>query len=224
MLILYCFKKFKKSPVFLKGIKTFRKVALRLGLFSAMLLFNMSYSINDKTSTQIVYNVVRNNSVIGTISVSCYVDKDSTTYLLESKINARYILRFNITGKETSVFKDNLLVYSSVFREVNKKEKANHSVVYENSQYHLKNRDGLEKLEIKRIHNNLVKLYFNEPKGEETVFCDNAKALSKIEHLGEGKYRVDISNGKYNIFHYKNGRCIKVEANSVLFNVTLIPS
>ena len=224
MLILYCLRKLKKTPFFVKRIRTFKKLALRLGLLLTLMISNVSYSNTTNPNSQIVYNVVRNNTVIGTISVSRSVNNDSTVYALDSKIKAKYILKFNITGKETSVFKNGMLVYSSIFREVNNRVKANHSVVYQNEQYHLKNEKGFKELDLNKIHRNLVTLYFKEPKGETKVFCDNAKSMSNIESIGNGKYRVSFPNGKYNVFHYKNGSCIKIEANSTLFSVTLIPA
>ena len=56
-----------------------------------------------------------------------------------------------------------------------------------------------------------------------TIRYDNHPTNPKVEPLGKGIYKVELSKGKYNIFHYKNGRCVKIEAVSPLFDVTLIP-
>jgi hypothetical protein len=47
--------------------------------------------------------------------------------------------------------------------------------------------------------------------------------MLKVNPMGDGAYKVEFSKGKYNIFHYKNGRCTKIEAVSPMFDVTLIP-
>jgi hypothetical protein len=168
--------------------------------------------------------VVKNNSVIGTINITRLTQKDSVVYSLQSNIKAKYILKFNISGKETSIYKNDVLVYSSVLRKFNNQVKANHTIIYKNKQYHLKLSGNLQPLNFNEIQQNLVMLYFKEPKGFTSIFCDNLKQMVKLKPLGNGRYKVPFSNGKHNIFHYKNGKCIKIEAKSNLFNVTLIPA
>jgi hypothetical protein len=68
-----------------------------------------------------------------------------------------------------------------------------------------------------------MSLYLTEPVGIATVFCDNQKEMVKVIPMGDGIYKVELSKGKYNVFHYKNGRCTKIEAVSPMFDVTLIP-
>jgi hypothetical protein len=197
---------------------------MKLKVLFFLFVVSLSYGTNTNPTNHITYKVVRNDEVIGTIQITCNTQNDSKTYSLESKITAKYIFKFNITGKETSIYKNGVLVYSSVFRKLNNKIKANHTIVYDKEQYHLKLADELERLDFNKIQQNLVTLYFNEPKGVTSIFCDNQKEMVKLQALGNGRYKVDFLNGKYNIFHYENGRCIKIEANSNLFNVTLIPA
>ena len=71
------------------------------------------------------------------------------------------------------------------------------------------------------IHYTKLYYYFNEPKNITSIFCDNQKEMIQIKNLGQGKYKVEISKGKYNIFHYKNGKCVEVEAISPMYDVIL---
>ncbi|GAA4812859.1 DUF6134 family protein [Litoribaculum gwangyangense] len=187
-------------------------------------MITTSYANDKKPLEQISYNVVRNNEIIGTIKVSCNTKSDSTIYALESSIDVKYILKFSIRGKETAIYKNGILIYSSVYRKVNNKIKANHSVTYKNDSYHLEIGDTEKQLGFEDIQDNLVMLYFKEPKNLNRIYCDNLKRMVNLEPLGEGKYKVAFSEDKFNIFHYENGRCVKVEANSSLFSVTLIPA
>lgn len=133
------------------------------------------------------------------------------------------ILTFNIIGKEKSIFKNGVLVYTSVYRKLNNNVKANHYIERQGANYNLNQDNKSKLLDIKKIELNLISLYFKEPKGISTIFCDNQKEMIQIKNLGNGKYKVEISNGKYNIFHYKDGKCVKVEAVSSMFDVILIP-
>ncbi|WP_242085612.1 DUF6134 family protein [Aestuariivivens sediminis] len=172
---------------------------------------------------QVSFKVVRNSKVIGKINISCRTQNDSTTYVLESQIKAKYILAFHIKGKETTIFKNDILIYSSVFRKINNKVKSNHSIIYKNNRYFLDKSGQQEALQFNEIHRNLVTLYVTEPKNTHSIYVDNETRMIRVKAIGEGKYKVSFSNSNYNIFHYENGRCVKVEANSSLFNVTLIP-
>ncbi|MBC3757222.1 hypothetical protein H7U19_02320 [Hyunsoonleella sp. SJ7] len=217
-------KKLRSSSSGSKKWNLIKKLSLKLRILGVLLFLTASsYGNETKPIQQISYNVVRNQTVIGTLKVTCGMENSATIYYLESNIDVRFILRFVIKGKETSVYKNGVMVYSSVFRKVNNTVKANHNVVYENQNYHEKSANTTKVLDFETIQDNLVKLYLNEPKGIKNVYCDNIRRIVRLETLGNGKYKVDFSDGKYNIFHYKDGKCVKIEANSTLFSVTLIP-
>jgi hypothetical protein len=126
-------------------------------------------------------------------------------------------------AKETSIYKRDTLVFSSVYRKLNNKEKRNQSLLFNNGTYTLKNKNKVEPLNIDFITRNLVTLYFQEPVGVTSVFCDNQNEMVQVKSLGNGRYKVQFSKGKYNIFHYKDGKCVKIEAFNPMFEVTLIP-
>lgn len=224
MLILYLLKKIKSGSRFTKKLTFIKRLAVKLGMLSMLFVVTVSYANDKKPIKKISYNVVRNHTVIGTINVSCDVGNGSTIYSLESDINVKFILHFSIKGEETSIYKNGILIHSSVFRKVNNKVKADHDVVYKNQNYHLENSETTKKLSLKAIQDNLVMLYFKEPKTIKSVYCDYIKRMAKVEALAEGVYKVDFLDGKYNIFYYENGKCVKVEANSSMFSVTLIPA
>ncbi|KJD32785.1 hypothetical protein PW52_15000 [Tamlana sedimentorum] len=223
MLILYILRKINKKSNYSKKLVLVMRRALKSVMLITLFIVATSFTKEAKPLKNITYNIVRNQTVIGTISISSIIKNDSEIYSLESHINIKYILKFCIKGEETSIYKNGILVYSSVFRKVNNKIKADHDVVYRNKNYHEINSGHSKKLSLKIIQDNLVMLYLKEPKYINTVYCDYIKQMVKVEALGMGKYKVDFLDGKYNIFHYKKGKCVKVEANSSLFNVTLIP-
>ncbi|MFH4967746.1 DUF6134 family protein [Gaetbulibacter sp. M240] len=223
MLIVYFLRRMQKNAFILKLKLRFVKGLEKLKLISAVVLLSFCYAQADTLPNQKTFNIVKNNKVLGTITISRDASNEATVYHLKSTINANLLLKFCIKGEEKAIFKDGILVYSSVYRSVNNKVKSNHKLVYKKNKY-LLNRDGSEEvLSLKPISLNLVSLYFKEPKSKKFVYCDNAGQMLGIESLGEGKYKVVFEKGKYNIFHYRDGKCIGVEANSKLFDVNLIP-
>jgi Domain of unknown function (DUF6134) len=224
LLIVFVIKRMKRDSFLSKSILNIKKLLLKFKVVLCFLIVTCTYGSNDKPAKYITYNVVKNNKVIGTIQIDQYAAGDSIVYNLESNIQAKLILEFNISGKEKSVYKDGILIYSSVYRRVNNKVKTNHNISYSDGQYQLNSFDKVTNLNLTAIEQNLVALYFKEPKDIDALYCDNLKQMIAVKPLGDGAYRVDFSSGTYNIFHYKNGKCVKIDANSKLFNVTLIPA
>lgn len=221
MLILYAIRRLRGSQSKLEGFLKFKKFIKKVIVILCLLAFTSNYGSNP--SAPIVFNIVKNNTVIGSIVITESRSRDSVIYNIESKVEAQFILKFKVVGKEKYIYKDGTLVYASLFRTLNNKVKTNHSIIYREGQYNLHTPDETKPLNFNVIKQNLMTLYINEPIGIESVFCDNQKQMVKVKPMGNGIYKVELSKGKYNIFHYINGRCTKIEAVSPMFDVTLIP-
>lgn len=222
-LIVYLIRKFKgKSFVFPKAV-IFKSLVLKILTLLGIVLLVSSFATVDFNKTQ-VYNVVKNDKVIGIIEINKRISERTVIYTTSSNIKAKFLLKFDIVGKEKAVYENGVLVFSSVYRTLNHKVKTNHNVVLNNDQYHVQSSNEKKHLKYSAITHNLVTLYFQEPIGITSIFCDNQKEMVPVKPLSNGRYKVEISNDKYNVFHYKNGVCIKIEAVSKLFNVILIPT
>ncbi|MFG6686294.1 DUF6134 family protein [Mariniflexile sp. HNIBRBA6329] len=225
VLILYVIKRLKKDSFLSKRIAGFKKLAIRLKLMFFLLVLTNSLAASEVPISKVItYNVLKNNVVIGTIKMNELMQGDSVTYTLESNIEAQYLLKFKITGKELSIFKEGILIHSSVFRKVNNKVKSNHSISLKNGEYNLESFDKTSILDLNPIKQNLVCMYFKEPLSVQNIFCDNLNKMVPVKAISNGVYKVEFSKGKYNLFHYKHGKCVKIEAFSPLFDVILIPA
>ena len=208
------------------GLDRIKRLTLNLIVIVFLIPFYNSYSKNNngnEPKKPLIYNIIRNDEVIGKIEINLSTNGDSIVYDIESDVLAKFILKFKVLGKEKYIYKNGTLVYSSQFRTLNNKVKTNHSILYDKGEYSLKTPEKISPLDFEAIKCNLVKLYINEPVGVNWVFCDNQQQMVKVEPLGNGVYKVEFSRGKYNIFYYENGRCVKIKAVSPLFDVTLIP-
>jgi len=222
LLILYVLKRQNVISVSEKRLKKFQSALQKVLVLVVLSVFTCAHGSNSPNrETPKVFEIVKNNKVIGTINMVMKVNGDSIIFDSESQINVKFLLKFEITGKEKSVFENGVLVYSSVYRKLNNKVKANHVIERRGSFYSLNDNNKSEVLNLDDIEQNLIMLYFNEPKNITSIFCDNQKEMIQIKNLGQGKYKVEISKGKYNIFHYKNGKCVEVEAISPMYDVIL---
>lgn len=222
MLILYTLRRLKVISITSKNLIEIKSIVFKI-LILLLILTVTHASGNPANEKPKVFQIVKNQKVIGTIHIIRKVSGDSTTYNSESQIDAKLLLNVKITGKETCVFRNGILIYSSVYRTLNNKVKINHSITQNKGHYNVNEGNKVDILNIKAIEQNLITLYFDEPKGVMSVFGDTQKEMIDIKYLGHRKYKVEIAKGKYNIFHYKNGRCIMVEAVSPMFDVLLMP-
>ncbi len=204
---------------------TIKRYAFKFKYILPFLLLSMASLDNTSPKAELIaFNVINKNSKIGYINIEKRLQDESITYTLNSNINAKLLFNFNAVAEERSVYKKDTLVFSSIYRKLNNKVNRNQSLTLVNGKYILSHKDDEELLPIDWIRRNLVTLYFEEPIGISMVFCDNQNQMVKVKPMGDGIYKVEFSKGKYNVFHYKNGKCVKIEAVSPMFDVTLIPS
>ncbi|GAA4290024.1 hypothetical protein GCM10023163_02770 [Aestuariibaculum suncheonense] len=175
------------------------------------------------TSEAISYKIVKNNTTIGFINIKKQVESNVTTYVLKSHVEAKFLVNISVLCNEKTIYRNGILIYSSVYRKVNGKVKANHKLLRESGRYTLFYDNKKQFLELDELTQNLITLYFNEPKTVRKIYCDNLKQEVVVKSINPGSYRVDFEKGKYNVFHYKNGQCIKIDAVSKMFSVSLIP-
>ena len=228
MLIMYLVKKFGLNVIIFAHIEAIKKLGLWIIVILLMMLFtkaNASHgtSLTESNKNTIVYKILRNYKDIGTIEINRSVKGDSVIYNIESDVKVVFLLKFKVIGKEKYIYKNGTLIYSSLFRTLNDKIKTNHSILYESGGYSLLTPEKITPLNLDEIKCNLMVLYIKEPIGITSVFCDNQQQMVKVKPMREGIYKVELSRGKYNIFHYENGKCVKIKAVSPLYNVTLIP-
>lgn len=221
LLIIYTLRKFKAGQSILERLLKFTTYIKKAIAILFLLIFSSNYGSNLTAPT--IFNIVKNNSVIGSIKITKSVSRDSVIYNIESTIETKLILKFKVVGKEKYIYRNGILIYASLFRTLNNKVKTNHYILYNDGEYSLQTPEKISHLNFEDIKQNLMILYIHEPIGIKSVFCDNQQQMVKVEPMGNGIYKVELSKGKYNIFHYKNGRCVKIEAVSPLFDVILIP-
>lgn len=191
----------------------------KLLFIALLLLFIKSGNAQDQNLS---FEVWKNKSHIGIISMTEKINSDSVVYDLSSEIKAKVIISFNVTGIEKTIYKNGVLVYSSVYRKLNSNEKVNKELLFNDGKYYLINGGRKRALSINKIKGNLVTLYFYEPIDISQVYCDNQNAMASVVLIETGKYQVTFPDGSYSVFYYKNGKCKKVDAFTSLYEVQLI--
>lgn len=167
------------------------------------------------------YNVLYNGDSIG--SMSCFQKKDGEDLYLKlvSSAQLQLIMKIKVDLQEESVFKKGKLLYSSSLKTVNGKEKGNKQTKACNEGYRTFNKEKTGTIKHNQIDCNISLLYYREPKDNQLIYSDSYQQLLKIKQTDKHLYKLELPDGNYNFYHYKNGICHKVEIHHTLYTIHL---
>jgi len=221
--LIYFLKNRNKFSVMVSLKRFYSSFLRRLKYLFVFLLFSFSDpEVSSNATETIVFNVSRHNDSIGFVEIKRKNLDNVTSYIIDSEVNVRVIFNFKANGHEKSIYKDDVLVYSSMYRKMNDKLKLDQSLTLENGSYIFNNRGKKEKLPLNSIKHNLVTLLYMEPKGIKEVYSDKYKCMVQVFFLGNEKYKIELPNKSTSVYHYKNGECIKVELKGSFYKVDLV--
>ncbi len=223
MLLIYTFKKvFKKSHSF-EIASVLKKLIFKIKYIIPFFLL-ANTSINNETTEveKISFNIIKKNSRIGYIDIEKTSLNKITTYTLDSEVKVKVVFNFSAIGREKSIYKDDTLIFSSIYRKLNNKVKLNQSLFFVNGKYLLKKKNKKEKINIDVINSNLVTLFFYEPVGIQEIYSDKYKKMVKITPIGNSRYKIVLPNKSTSIYHYENGKCTMIDVVGSFFKVKLV--
>lgn len=209
---------------------TLDKVKRRIGVvltkakyIAPIFLLSFSSVSNDEDFERLNFSIFDRHSKIGTIVIERSRHFDSTFYSVKSSVNTSFIFKYEALGKEEYIFKNDTLIYSKLYRRVNKKVKADQTLLFKDGQYHSINSKRQKLLLTNPVTHNIVMLFFHEPVGIDKIFSDKFKIMVCIQKLNEQKYKLKLPNGSYSIFYYTNGKCSSIESVGSFYKIKIIP-
>lgn len=167
------------------------------------------------------YEIHRKNDVVGTLHVTESIYTDKTIYQLSSKVQTQFLFKFTSLVEEESVFIAGTLYTSSVFRKLNGKEKLNKKTRQVNNNYEITQGNKTERLDLQPIYYNFHSIYAREPLTVPTVYSDNYQRHLSILKLGDQHYKVQLPDGSWNEYFYRDGVCVEVRIHHSLYNAQL---
>ena len=159
--------------------------------------------------------------MIGFVEVNRFISDTAVAYHVKSEIKTRILVNLAIRSDEKSVFKGDTLIYSKVYRKINKKVKVEREMEYINGDYHLKCKKNKSRFGPAITQINLATMFFDEPVNHRVVFSDAHNQLLKLIDKGNGAYQVIMPNGDKHTFFYEDGMCTKIEASGLFYKIKL---
>lgn len=167
------------------------------------------------------YSIKQNGKLIGTLNVKEAAAKGKVSFHVQSHVQTRFLIQFDIKAVEEAHFENNILVASTIRRTMNGSEKKDQSIVLQGNRYLVSNGDKKEALSIYPIRHTLLSLYLYEPVQFSQIFSDVFHRLLPVQKVAPHHYKVVFPDGAYNEFFYRQGVCVKIVLHNTLYKAVM---
>ena len=186
-----------------------------------LILFVFSFSIFGQDQL-LKYDVVYKGNSIGNMQVSQNKMDGKVNLKMISNVQMHLLFGIKMTSQEESSFQNGKLIYSSVYRQVNGKEKANKQTRAIGNNYQTWSEGIVNRLSNGSIEYNIHSLYFHEPIDLQKVYSDNYQQILPIKKMQEHSYKIELPDGNCNYYFYKDGICNRVNVHTSMVTVDML--
>ena len=136
-----------------------------------------------------------------------------------SNVNIRFLVKVNVQLEEISNFQSGRLMYSSVSRIVNGKEKSAKKTKAAGNIYEATSFGKPVPATDKRIDYNLNMLYCKEPFDKQVIYSDNFQQFLSVEQVAPHRYKIVLPDGNYNYYTFRDGICQVAEIHHPFYTI-----
>ena len=193
----------------------------RYGIMPFFVVMLLLFPINSIAQDALAnYTILYNGKIIGAMQLNQKIAGDNVFLKLSSQVQTRFLFEVNVNTLDQSHFKAGKLLSSSVNRKVNGKEKPCKQTKWINDNYQLLTGSKQNYLR-EPIYYNMSLLYIQEPVHINTVYSDSFQQFLAIKKIAQNKYRIDLPDGNYNEYFFKNGICSQVWVHHTLYTIEM---
>jgi len=136
-----------------------------------------------------------------------------------SNVSIRFLVKVNVQLEEISNFQSGRLMYSSVSRIVNGKEKSAKQTKAAGNIYEATSFGKPVPSTDKRIDYNLNMLYCKEPFDKQVIYSDNFQQFLSVEQVAPHRYKIVLPDGNYNYYTFRDGICHEAEIRHPFYTI-----
>ena len=203
-----------------KQIQIAKRPIILIIIFMIILLFSMATGKTQNLNLN--YKIVKDGEEIGWLTLDKTTTGSNTKFLLVSSIKTRVIFNIAVASRESSIFENGKLVFSSQYRKTNGTVKLDKMTRFNTDKYEVVEKNEARPLPFHFIGTNLLSLYFNEPIDINFVYCDNHEDFIPLIRTEDGGYKLKFPKGNSNTFYYQNGYCSVIKIDNTLYSAEII--
>jgi hypothetical protein len=167
------------------------------------------------------YAVLYKGKNVGTMYLTQIQSGDALLVKVTSNVQMHMLMSIKVNVTEEASYHQDKLIYSSVYREVNGRLKANRQTKYCNGCYEIITEGKRTVLKKTGINYNLVRLYCKEPVNITQVYSDAFQQFLNLKAIGIHIYKLELPDGNYNVYHFQNGICNRVEVHNTFYTIQM---
>ena len=165
---------------------------------------------------------MRGGNDIGKLQLEKKIVGNKSNLLLTSEIKTHLLFLITISVKESAIFENGKMIYSSQFRKTNGVTKLDKQTHFVSDKYVVTENGEKEKLNFPIIESNVLSLYFKEPINIKSVYSDKQQSYFKVTRMNDGGYKIKFPDGNTNSFYYQDGVCTKVKISNPFYSIEII--
>ena len=167
------------------------------------------------------YDITNRGKSIGVAKLSAQTEGTNSSIKMDSDVEIRFIASIRIKMHEESIYQKDRLMYSEGKRTVNGTNKLNNQTKASDNFYTIVNNGKATILRVPSINYNLLLFYYKEPVNIEKVYSDTFQQFVKIERIEPHHYKLQLPNGDFNEYYFKNGICKRVIIHSTFYQIEM---
>ena len=188
-----------------------------------LIIFFITLGSDSHTSEEkIIFDVIRNEKVIGNLKATKSIKDSKTYYKSSTSINAKIIKEIRVNYKYDVIFDSESLKQSNVNITVNEKSHAKTITEWDNTNYQVIKNGKNEATITNAISYATVQLYFEEPKNITTCYSEQNGNFNTIIAMGDHVYKKVNASNNENLYYYKNGLLTKATIDAGLIQFEII--
>ena len=195
-------------------------IVLRMVMIVLILLFIcITVKGQDKSYT---YNIIRDNKIIGKMTVKKIVHADTIRYTSSSQIKTRFFYSIAASTTEESIFYNGFLLQSYFSRVMNGKAVANNNARWNGQNYELIKNGKNAFLLARPVTMHILMLLFSKPANSIEAFSSNYLQHFAIKKIADDAFFVHLPDNTDNTYRYNGDLCTSIEVKGLLFNIKLV--
>ena len=196
--------------------------AIMTARIAALLLLALVTALAAHTQTKtLAYNIRQQGKTVGTLQVKEETANGKSLFRLHSQVHTRFVIPLHFKAVEEAHFENNILVFSSVSRSMNGRQKLAQTVHLQGRRFQVSKGSKKEEMPLYPIRHTMLTLYLNEPVALTHVFSDAFQQMVPVHKLAANHYKVQFPDGAYNEFFYTEGTCAKVLLHHSLYQAEM---
>ncbi|MGX5820127.1 DUF6134 family protein [Chitinophaga lutea] len=161
------------------------------------------------------FDIIIGNNPVGKLSVRQDPSGAHRRIRISSRVQSKFLSRMEVDIEAD--YQHNVLSRASVVR-TQAKPGENREILTEKTDngYAVTKRGTKTKLSEAAIKFSVADLYFTEPRDINEIYSETLGQMIPIRSLGEGRYDLQLPEGKHNLYTYRKGSLHEVEVNHSL--------